>query len=344
MNVHEDEASPASEVETTPVVDQDSAAQAAGETTAAPPTAPDVKEPERTLLDVVKDAVQPEKAPADTSPQDPEKSEAQDPTAADPAEFTSEEIEKLPFGKHPRFKQLLAANKDLKGKLADFEAQVGEFKTGHEQYQIVDNFLRDNNIVPDEFVRLMKIGALVKNDPEEALKEVYQVAHELRTQLGDYLPPELQTQVEEGQITEEAARELSRTKAKAARLESQSAEDRAQRERETEADQSARHAEACVNAVAAWETQKASKDPDYSVKAEFVIERIQLLNATQGFPKSPEEAVKRAQDAYDDITARMRKVVPPKPEMRRGPTSGAASSNLAPNPKSLFEAIERAVG
>jgi len=347
MTVRDTEASPATDTEipTGGVAEsqvQDSAAQA-GDDTAAASTATDVKEPTRSLLDVVKDAVQPAEAPGEASPQDPEKQEAAETKAEDSEEFTPEEIDKLPFGKHPRFKRLLSDNKELKGKLTEFQAQAAEFKTGHDQYQVVDQFLRTNEIVPDEFVRLMKIGALVKQDPEGARKEVLQVLFELDDQLGLRLPDPLKADVEEGRITEDRALELSQANARAARLAERQAQADEQRQAESTADQAQRHTQACISAVAAWESQRASKDPDFAGKADFVVDRVQLWNATEGYPKTPEEAVARAERAYDEVTQRMRRAIPPKPEMRRGPESGRTPSNVSPRPGSLKDAILQAV-
>lgn len=343
MTMRDTEASPATETETPALASaetQDSAAIAAPDANADPSPA-DEKQAPKSLLDVLQDAVKPE-APEDTSPPDPTKSEAGKENEGELPELTDEELAKLPFGKHPRFKELTKQRGEFKAQAEELTARVEELTAPAEQFRSIDTFLRSNEIVPDEFVRLMKIGALVKQDPEEARKEVLQVLFELDDMTGRRLPDALKADVEEGRITEERAFELSQAQAAAARERERrtAVEERVQTT--SSEDAQARHLTSLGDAVAAWETRLGSTDPNFAEKAPFVADRVKLLNTTQGLPKTPEEAVQRAQTAYQEVSQQLARALPKRPEIKRSPESGSSSS-AAPAPKTLFEAISRAV-
>lgn len=347
---HETEGSPAPEDTEASVVDvsqvQDPAAAAApGDVDTAASSPADAKDPPKSMLDVIKDVVEPAKAPEEASPSDPEKpvsDEVQKEGEAE-AELSDEDLAKLPFGKHPRFRRLLSDNKGLKDKVAGYETQVQELEGPATQYRAIDSFLRENEIEAPEFVRLMKVGALIKQDPEEARKEVLQVLFELDEMTGYALSPDLRADIEAGHITEDRGRELSIARAKAARMSERAtvATEREQTTRQATAERDV--GQAMGNAVADWESRTRGKDPDFAAKEAFVADRVKALNVELGRPKSVEEAVQRVTKAYEDVTKQLRGVVPPKPEVRRSPES-ASSSNVVPAPKTMLEAVRSALG
>jgi hypothetical protein len=303
----------------------------------------DAKEAPKSLLDVLQDVVKPAETPEATSAADPEKPETGEIAEGEPEkDLTDEELAKLPFGKHPRFKRMLADNKSLKGRVAEFETTVQELEGPAKQYRSIDTFLRQHEIEPPEFVRLMKVGALIKTAPEEARKEVLQVLFELDEMTGHALPADIRKDVEEGRMTEDRGRELSQTRAREARATERATVERARAENVTQETQTADLGRMIGASVADWEARVKVKDPDFSKKESFVVDRVQALNAQLGHPKTAEEAVQRAQEALDYVTTQMRGVVPPKPEVRRSPESGS-STVVAPVARTMREAIALAV-
>jgi len=344
MNLDKPEASPAPEttVETgEPLVQTQDQASPADGVTADPPPA-DEKTP-KSLLDVITDAVTPKTEGAE----EPSASEGAESQPSDPAdesdELSEEELAKLPFGKHPRFKKLIGERNDARTRAQELEAKVTDLEAPADQFRKIDEFLTSSRIEPEEFVRLMQVGRLIKNDPERALSELYQVVNEVRQSIGDVLPDDLRNEIEEGRITEERARELSRTRAAQARAKEDADRIEAERRRENEARQTQDQAARIFSAVAAWEAEVQASDPDFARKEALVADRVAALNLQHGKPKSPEEAVQRARQALEDVTAHLRRLAPPKPPMKPTPASGSSSST-APAPKSLREAIDRALG
>lgn len=344
MNLDNPEASPATEtlIETgpAPAETQDQAPAATG-VTADPPSADE--KPAKSLLDVVSDAVKPEPEAAEgTSASEGAESE---PTGAkdESTELSEEELAKLPFGKHPRFKQVIGERNEARQRVQELEAKASDLEGPAEQFRRIDAFLVDSRIENDEFVRLMKVGRLIKNDPEAALKELYQVVGEVREAIGDVLPQDLRQEIEEGRITEDRARELSRTRAAQARATEAAERAEAERRRGEETTQAQRQETLLVNAIVAWEAEIKGSDPDYARKEKFVADRVSALNAQLGMPKSPAEAVERAQLAHREVTEHLRSLLPKKPELKPTPPSGSSRST-APAPRSLRDAVEGALG
>lgn len=343
MNLDNPEASPATEtpVETglAPEQTQDQAPQATGVTADPPPA--DEKPAPKSLLDVVTDAVKPAPEAAE-SPSASESAESEPAGATDESELSEEDLAKLPFGKHPRFKQVISQRNEAQAKAQELEAKVSDLEAPADQFFRIRDFLTDSRIEGEEFVRLMQVGRLIKNDPEKALTELYQVVNEVRQSIGDVLPADLRDEIETGAISEERARELSRTRAAQARATQEAERTAAELRQDQEVRQSQQQYQRIASAITAWEAETKGSDLDYARKEQLVADRVAVLNVQLGMPKSPEEAVERARQAHTDISAQLRAMLPPKPQTKPTPASGTSSST-APAPRSLREAIERAV-
>lgn len=340
---HETEASPAPEIEAevpTTAEDQISEPSSTPDVTADPSAADENTQP-KSLLDVVQDAIKPPaEAPEEPSASDPAKPEEGPP--AEETELSEDELAKLPFGKHPRFKGLIRQNNDLKGKAAELETQVTTLKGDADQYRRIAGFMQAQKIEPEDFGLLMKLGALMKNDPEAARKELLQTLWALDEVTGDRLPDDIRKDVEEGRITEDRGRELSRARASAARATARVEEVETARRQESETTRTEQSQAAIGTAVADWETRTKGADPDFAAKDELVADRVIAMNARLGQAKTPEEAVQRCEDAYAFVTQQLKSALPPKPEVRRSPES-SPSSPVAPVPKSALEAVQLAL-
>ena len=96
-----------------------------------------------------------------------------------------------------------------------------------------------------------------------------------------------------------------------------------------------------ANAVSAWETATRSTDPDFDLKADLVKDRVRAYAAANGVPKTAEEALKVAKDAYDSVTQTLLKVRGEKAPMRTT-VGGKTNGSAAPEPKSLLDVVRRA--
>lgn len=328
---HDPEASPATETDAT--------ATSSIATDATPATvAADAKEPKPALLDVIKDVVAPEEdaevsSTADAEKTDPAKVEGETAKADPPEDFKD-----LPFHKHPRFKSVLEERNSAQARVSELEAAAEGLKGPAEQYASIERFMQANGLGQKEVVDLFKIGALAKSDPEKALEALSPILGDLYARTGRILPEDLRTDVEEGKITEDRARELARERS--ARAETQRRADAAE-ERVSTTEKSAAETErrtAIEAALETWEQAKRKVDPDFEAKQELIGDRCRALMADQGQPRTAAEARSIVEQAHKDVTERLRKVIPSRPGMKRPPVS-PSSTNATATPRNLKEAI-----
>lgn len=310
---------------------------------AAEPTPPETPEP--TLRDALAEAIAPEKKT--DSPEkpavDPKAEKPTDKPADKPAEkkLTAEDQAaadaNLPFGKHPRWKQVIGENRELR--------QFRETAAPRlQEYDRIVSFMQKNDIAPEEIQGLYVLGAMLKNDPAQALKTLREMIAPLEAFVGDKLPDDLATEVEEGTLSAERAREIVRS-----RSESQFREERERRSAERAAETQQQEVSALLqsqaSAVTAWEQQVAASDPDYPLMQELVVmELTRLQRATPA--RNVGEAIGLAESAYKTIKAKFRQAIHrARPEVPRGPSSRdtPASNGRPPAPASMLDAIRSAL-
>ena len=297
------------------------------EADSAPSSAKDV-EPEKDLLSVVRDALQPQDAKpdpatAESSPGEEVAEEADEGEDAVADTSTDEDDHKdLPFGKHPRFKQLLR--------------ERAEFKTRAEEFDRIQDFMTRFKIEPQETANAFRILAMSKTDPAAALEELKALAHTLAVQAGEVLPPDLNEKVENGYLDREAAQELSKARVRA-ELERAKREELEQRYQSEAVD---RQTTTIADAVAAWEEQTRRTDPDYGIKSDMVDDRVRAIVSERGKPKSVDEALAIANEAYETVSNRLRSVRQPKMPMRSA-IGGKVSGSPTPEPKSVLDVIQQ---
>ncbi len=330
-------------------------------------SAQDVKEPKSPLEAVM--AALGEDSTDDSSESDSveasDESEAKDADATeDKAEETEVEAEadepesdeqhaedkKLPFAEHPRFKQLLARDRErreLKRELEPLKEKLAALEPKVKVYDDIVRFTQQARFTGDDFSNLLTMGRLMKSDPiafYEAFKPHWD---KIEQQAGARLPDDLAAKVESGVIDAETAAELARKRAEAKvsgdRASMTAREMRAQADKEQQAEEQRKQTEfvnAIGNSVTAWEKSWKSSDPDYAKKQPFVMDRVmRLLQQTP--PKSVQEAVDMCNKAKKAIDSELRSTLPQKQPVR--PTNSGTSVDTKGEPKSALEAAEMAL-
>lgn len=273
------------------------------------------------LLSVVRNAAQPaEENSASPAPEESDKPQA-DASAekTDPKEPDEENFSDVPFHAHPRFKQLVQ--------------QRNHYREGARQYDQVQNFLTSNGITPDEAADILSIRALMKRDPSAAWKELKPIVQKLLVDAGEVIPQDLQQRVRAGQMTREAAIEMSRLRA---------AHDTSARRVEFEREEAQRHHQAekvrsVQTAVADWERAIRGRDPDFDAKAEALQKEVLWLQQKDGRPDSPDGARKMLETALANVNKTVRAA--PKPEKRPVTGGRVASGQPTAAPKSTLDII-----
>lgn len=314
-----------------------------GVTPAAPPAAEPAPapEPELTLVDALAEAV---KKPDDAKP-DADKPTAEKPAdkAADkpadtPKQKTAEEQAaedaKLPFGKHPRWKAVIGENQELRKFRETAAPQL-------EEYGRIREFMHRNEIAPEEMQGLYVLAAMLKHEPEKALATLRQMIEPLERFTGDRLPDDLQSDVDDGVITEERAKELARL-----RSTGKFREEQTQRQAErTQQDQVVALRRSQAQVVTDWEAKTRASDPDYPRYQEWVALELRRLHAEKP-ARTPEEALSYAQQAYSTVKAKFQATIgAAAPHVPRGPSAAHApgSNGRQPAPATMLDAVRQAL-
>jgi len=227
--------------------------------------------------------------------------------------------------------------------LQERAAQAEHYEVPARAAESLNSYLRENNIDNDSFNMMLSIGAaLQKGDYKTFLEAITPFVSLAQQQLGIALAPDLAQQVQAGQITEDYALHVQRERLRLAQQ-----NDELNRRVQTEAytrqeHERSAHAQTASNIAAtitSWENSVKAADPDYARKADAMKDISRALIAERGAPRTPQEAVALAQEAYERVNSFAKQFVPrPKPT-GKVPSGVRANSGRAPEPNSLEEAI-----
>ncbi len=319
-------------------------------TPASSPAAEGVKEPTSSLEKVKREMAQQRQTAADQakageqaageSPKPEGEAQAsQDPEAehVEPSEtLPAAEVEKLSRNAKRRIRQLTKQNEHA-------QQQIAALQPAAQHFQQIQQFVVDSGLQPQEFQNLLAVGRLIKADPHAALEQMRGYVAQLEEQVGaGRLPPDLQADVEAGRLAEERARELSiaRNRTTFLQTQRQTLEQRGQ-EREQQ-HQTVAHVNAVRSAVAAWESQVKTSDPDFAKLGPMVSAEVHRLIAEEGIPPTPQGAVEQAKKAYENVRKHVRSFAPSQPKSIT-PVTGGASGPVTAQPKSSREAAAAAL-
>jgi hypothetical protein len=290
-------------------------------------------ETEDNLLSVVQSVVeksnqaQAEESPSESPPEEQSLEPAEEQTESE----KEEDYSKLPFNKHPRFRELVKEKNTYKAQMAEYEADA-------KQYRDIQSFMQSNGLTADEVANTLGMLAKMKTgDPAEAYELMRERMEQLALAAGKKLPQDLEERVEQGFVDRDTAQQLYQKQVQAER---QAALAQGQLERRTQ-EEARTQVVSMANAVQAWEQATKATDPDFEIKVDLVKDRVRAYVAANGMPKSPEEAVKVSKDAYESVTQVLRRAQGVKQPMRPA-VGGKVNGSAAPEPRNLLDVIRRA--
>jgi len=294
------------------------------------------------LLDLVKDVVAKSEAEAPSSSEAEESDSTESSDTKKPADQPSsdetdskdevkpEEDEKLPFNKHPRFQAVIREKNAYK-------AEAEAFKADATQFRAISDYMTQTGLTPDEVNEGFEIMAALKNDPLRAREMLLKTIEPLNILAGETLPEDVSRMVEDGDMTETAAKELAVARARLAMQEHQQKE---ALENQKQISERNVHQQ-ITNAVETWEQQVAARDPDYEAKKALVFKNIRLAHIERP-ARTPQEAVAIAEAALKEATELLSSVMPKRVAMKQ-PVSTQSASHAKPQPKSLNDAVSLAL-
>lgn len=289
-------------------------------------------EGEKTDEDVESDKDKSDKPEGDASKEEKAKGEAEE-----SGEPTEEELKAWKPKTRKRFENLQAKYRDVSERLVQAETDAGQYK------RFVD-FLDTNGVTGDEANKLFNIGALMKNDPFAALQAITPYYQQLLEVTGQILPRDLQEQVNAGYLTQAHAVEVSRARAMG-RVAPAITQEKQQRQQQREVRQQEQNVQSVQSSIAAWEQKWSSSDPDYNIKKDNVLERLEVLlvraRREGRMPQTAKEAVDLANKARKDVESELRQSKVRKPVST---VEGGGSNISQPDPKDTRDVIRRTLG
>lgn len=247
----------------------------------------------------------------------------------------------LPFHNHPRFKEIVHENQELKAQVPQLKTQLEQSKPIVEWAQKHNEFIAANNITPEEVTSVMNFLALSKQNParaREALKPIWEKLAEFDVEA---LPQNYKNMVAEGECSEAVARRLWKAEVD---------ERSGQVAGKFTAEQQARMATQAVNkAVADWDLSKRASDPDFkpSSNGEVGLWEVTASMFTKAWvekpPQTAADAVKLQESAYAQAKKLFTKslVAQKKPTDKQLNSSNAVSRQLPKEPQTTDDVVKQ---
>jgi len=271
----------------------------------------------------------PEKPKAAESEQVPEKEDQGD----DDDEFRipDEEFKALPDGVKKRLGHLNTRAKKATRELADLQQKMEPLQDAHQRFTQLQTFVQQNQIEPKNVtVAFNAMAAMSRGDYKQFIELVEPWFNQARYAMGAAISPDLQTRVDDGYLTEEDARELTKARLQSRISQGQVDALRTQQKQVQTQAQNADITRRVVAAVQAREAEIKASDPDYARKHQAMQSMVEFALKGGAFPKSEEDAVKLINDAYERVNTVFPKPEPPKPTTPRPSASTSPRGNPVP--------------
>lgn len=246
--------------------------------------------------------------------------EAEPETAGEPQDkpdksnwLSSEEFKALPRKAQDRIRGLDRERKTLREQVEALQPQA-------ESLTQLSDFCREHDLSNDDFTKLMTFGAAMKAGEFSQAWEILQPYVEtLQVAVGQTLPGDLREAVDNGDMTEDAAKRVAQQRAEAQKAEIRAtrAETR-QQEFETQRQQQQR-LEAIRGKVQETVAKLEADDKGFGEIRQDVVAEIQRLRKLGVPVESEAQAEKIVREAYDTVRARVR----PKPSTMPRPGSSS---------------------
>lgn len=234
----------------------------------------------------------------------------------------NENYSDVPFNKHPRFQEVLG--------------QLKTFRVDAERYKNVESFIDEQGLSGEEAADLLKVGGLIKTDPVKAWPLIKPIVQKVLLAAGEILPEDLKTKVQAGEMSHEAALEVSRNRALV-----QSADVRREFEtkRATTREQTNARGEV-LRTVNSWEADRRARDPNFDAKMPAIEKEVAWLQTKEGRPDTPEGVKAQLQKAYDAASAAYQPPAPRQEKRAITPVRGGqVSGNVRPEVKSTLDIV-----
>lgn len=259
--------------------------------------------------------------------------------------LTEDEIKALPEKAQKRIEELTAQRHealraDEKWAAArEVSEDPAEVTRLAKQHAAVEQFTSTHNLQPTEVADGYRVMAMIKGGhAEQFLQTIKPWLDWAQQATGQSLAPRYQTMVDNGEMTEDAAREAQR--AAVAATEAQARADTAERAREQDQQtQQAQNAQQAIIDAGVAELQSiAATDADFAVKRDKILTAIKEHTDNWGSPADVDRARLLVQQIHQRVTSDLTPT--PKPAVDPGPApQSSGTRTVSPAPTTELEEL-----
>lgn len=239
---------------------------------------------------------------------------------------------------YERFQQVIQERNEVRQQLTDLQPKA-------EMHERLIQYCQENNISNDDYAQALEIAALLKNDPTQAWARLKPIVEGLGVLSGDTLPADLAKDVEEGALTQERAKEIAQLRAQAQFREKSQKVSAEQQARKQQQD----FVQSVHKAWTSWDASKRKANPDFKPGGnglwELVNDRLTAMGSALGpdgkplHPiRSPQDAVKLAEEAYNFVMKTAKKFTPVAGARRALSSNGSGKQSTNGSEDLSFEA------
>jgi hypothetical protein len=302
-------------------------------------------ETKETLLEAVMKAVKPDDGSEEGTETPPASETAEGPkTDAQTGERKGPDL-----SKDPTPEELQSYKQDTRKRIEQLLSERNSFRAEADVTRTLREFLVVNDIAREDFQLTLDLAAAMRRGDFKTFLEGIGPYVQLATQaLGITLPTDLQSEVQTGRVSYDAAAQMSRDRYARALAEQRAGRATQVLTNQQTQQQQAQFARSIEHSVTEWENTVRQADPDYARKEATVQNFLWAVVREQGPPQSPEHAVQIAREAYARANNTLRAFAPQLRGTRPVPSSvnrsGAPTARA--EPKTMTEAallgLERA--
>lgn len=293
----------------------------------------------KTTLEAVQAAL---KGPEKSTDSDNQDSKAGSEPSAEPEkaqltdEISDEEMKRYGPKTQARITQLLAGRAEARNRVKELEPKAAEFDR-------MTDLMTRNRLSPKEVNDGFEIMADIKLRPDVALQKLAPIIRNLLDAVGINLPDDLKQEVQSGNLSEERARELSVARKRAERASAMSDQERRDRDAEDQRRQAQAKVELASRVADRWHAEKVKSDPDWSLKQDRIVERLELKlrRNPELYPANEKDARKLLEDCQAEVENEIKRFRPAPQNVQ--PAGGQASPQSRPQPKTALEAAQLAL-
>ena len=251
--------------------------------------------------------------------------------------LSDSEFKGLSDGAKKRIGHLNARVKKTERQLAETQSSLDAARDAEARLDRVRQFAEQNKLTSQDVT--MGLGTMAKfatGDFDGFLKAVTPMYEKAMQATGKAFSPDLKDRVDNGYLTEDDAREITRSRLNAEMAKQESDRLSAQHARAQSQQKHQAHVHDIVNAVNAREAELRQSDPDFAQKEPVMKRVLEFALSNGATPANREQAIKMVNDAYEEAAASM-----PKPAPKATPPRPSAStvSRGRTQPATLLDAL-----